>query len=303
MRIGAENAVRKRRACSSTESDELNGPPMNSSPLVSLQSHVAFGYVGNAVAVPALQALGQEVWPLNSVSLSNHKGYGDWQTLAEPLNIAAALASLRVRLDWPKTGLLSGYLASAAQVRALAAQLEQCPPAFYLLDPVLGDEGPGLYVDPALVPVYRDLLAPRAQAVCLNYFEFCTLTGCEGPHALPSALAAWAPPCVLVTSVPCAAGLALWGKEPGGLWRLATPKLVAKASPMPNGLGDLASALMAHGFMRGQAMPELMAGIANRLFALLEASLAQGRRELDLVGQPALLIEPPARFSAEAVSG
>ncbi len=276
---------------------------MNSYPLVSLQSHVAFGYVGNAVAVPALQSLGREVWPLNSVSLSNHKGYGSWQSLADPLDVAMGLASLDAQLDWSQTALLSGYLAKAEQGLALGDYIATRPPGFYLLDPVLGDEAPGLYVDPALVPVYRDALVPRAHAVCLNYFEFCTLTGCLAPDALPAALLAWVPATVLVTSVPTASGLALWAKQSSALWRLETPKLEAQPSRMPNGLGDLASALMLDGLLRGQSLPALMEGLADRLFALLEASLQQGRRELDLIGQRQLLIEAPARFTATATAG
>ncbi len=276
---------------------------MNSYSVVSLQSHVAFGYVGNAVAVPALQQLGREVWPLASISLSNHKGYGHWQALGEPLDVARGLAGLDPHLDWANTSVLSGYLASATQAQALADHLARHPRAFYLLDPVMGDEGPGLYVDPALVPIYREALVARAQAVCLNYFEFCTLTACPNLEALPRVLAAWAPSRVLVTSVPSAEGLAMWGKQGPSLWRLETPKLVPDQAPLPNGLGDLASALMLDGLMRGQAMPQVMASVADRLFALLEASLQQGRREMDLIGHRHLLASAPTRFEAEAVVG
>ena len=46
--------------------------------ILSIQSHVAYGHVGNAAAVFVLQRLGAEVWPLHTVQYSNHKGYGDW---------------------------------------------------------------------------------------------------------------------------------------------------------------------------------------------------------------------------------
>ncbi len=285
----------------------MNSAPMHNFAIVSLQSDVAFGYVGNAVARPALQALGREVWPLASLRLSNHKGYGAWHAMGPALDVEAALASLNSHLDWRNTALLSGYLAEAEQGAALARHLQAKPPGFYLLDPVLGDEEPGLYVDPALVPVYRDGLLPRADAVCLNYFEFCTLTGCASLEGFAGALEAWGPAQVLVTSVPSAQGLAIWGKDAGALWRVTTPKLAAGLGangarlPMPNGLGDLVSALWLDSLLRGQTMAEALASLADRVFALLEASLAAGRRELALIARRDLLLEAPARFRAERV--
>ncbi len=247
------------------------------------------------------------VWPLASVTLSNHKGYGRWHAMAEPLDVASALASLAPHVAWPKAAVLSGYMSEPAQAQALAQHLGAQPVGFYLLDPVLGDEGPGLYVDPGLVPVYRDQLVPLADAVCLNYFEFCTLTGCKALSDFPGLLRAWAPASVLVTSVPSPQGLAIWGKADEGLWQVETPKLEASAAPdgirlaLPNGLGDLVSALWLDGLMRGAPMAEVLPSLADRVFALLQASLDAGRRELDLIGHRHLLVQAPARFASTKI--
>ncbi len=47
--------------------------------ILSIQSHVVYGHVGNAAAVFPLQRLGFEVWPINTVSFSNHLGYPTWR--------------------------------------------------------------------------------------------------------------------------------------------------------------------------------------------------------------------------------
>ena len=46
--------------------------------ILSIQSHVASGYVGNRSAVFPLQRLGCEVNFINTVQFSNHTGYGKW---------------------------------------------------------------------------------------------------------------------------------------------------------------------------------------------------------------------------------
>ena len=47
--------------------------------ILSIQSSVAYGYVGNCAATFPLQRLGHEVWPVHTVHFSNHTGYGAWR--------------------------------------------------------------------------------------------------------------------------------------------------------------------------------------------------------------------------------
>ena len=44
--------------------------------ILSIQSSVIFGYVGNSIARPVLQTLGYDVWCVDTVNFSNHPGYG-----------------------------------------------------------------------------------------------------------------------------------------------------------------------------------------------------------------------------------
>src|SRR5512141_2316113 len=83
--------------------------------LLSIQSHVAYGHVGNAAAVFPLQRLGVEVWPIHTVQFSNHPGYGDWRgqgfdaSLIRDLVAGIEQRGVLAQCD----GVLSGYLGGA----------------------------------------------------------------------------------------------------------------------------------------------------------------------------------------------
>ena len=47
--------------------------------VLSVQSWVACGNVGNTAALFPLQRLGCETWSLNTVAFSNHTGYERWR--------------------------------------------------------------------------------------------------------------------------------------------------------------------------------------------------------------------------------
>ena len=83
--------------------------------ILSIQSHVAYGHVGNAAATFPLQRLGAEVWPIHTVQFSNHPGYGGWRgevfgaslirELLQGIEERGVLSSC--------DGVLSGYMGSA----------------------------------------------------------------------------------------------------------------------------------------------------------------------------------------------
>ena len=128
--------------------------------ILSIQSHVAYGHVGNSAAVFALQRLGAEVWPLHTVQYSNHKGYGAWTgrdfsaahiaDLVEGLAARGALAGC--------DAVLSGYVGQAAMGAAIAEAVDRVrranPAALYACDPVMGDDE-GLYVAPDIPAFFR----------------------------------------------------------------------------------------------------------------------------------------------------
>ena len=245
--------------------------------IVSIQSEVAYGYVGNSIARPAWQYLAHEVVALPSIFLSCHKGYGDAAVLSAPLDIEAALQAVMPRLDWSEVTLVSGFLASEEQGRALARFIEAHPPKRYVLDPVMGDEEPGLYVPEALVATFKQELLPLADAVCLNAFECRQLFG-----SVEAGLSAGMD--MVVTSVLAddkPDRLAVMAKLSGEAYEVEAPKL-RRAGKMPNGLGDLSTALLADGLIKNEAPDHLASRIASTSFSMLEQSLNSPRRELDL---------------------
>lgn len=150
--------------------------------VLSVQSHVVHGYVGNKSAVFPLQLLGYDVDIINTVQFSNHTGYkkfgGTKMTPTEFNDLYNAL--LQNDLLRTTTHLLQGYCPSADLLRNIhktsLVMKEQNPSFCYLCDPVMGDHGK-LYVSEELVTVYRDVVVPSAQFVIPNQFEAELLTG------------------------------------------------------------------------------------------------------------------------------
>ncbi|KAJ7460735.1 Ribokinase-like protein [Mycena latifolia] len=181
--------------------------------VLSIQSHVVFGYVGGKAAVFPLQCLGYDVDVVNTVNFSNHSGYGRLGgTKTTAAELTAIFQSLeRNHLLLPDR-LLTGYIPGAEGLSAVADLVDKLKSEksdlIYLLDPVLGDSG-RLYVAPDVIPVYRRMLA-RSTIITPNWFEVETLTDIELKD-LPSLRRAFAVlheeyhvPHVVISSIPLA---------------------------------------------------------------------------------------------------
>jgi pyridoxine kinase len=151
--------------------------------VLSVQSHVVHGYVGNKSAVFPLQLLGFDVDPINSVQFSNHTGYetikGDVLG-GEQLN--SLVDGLQANgLHGKYSHMLTGYIGSTTFLRAILRTLkilrEAQPDLIYVCDPVMGDLGPGLYIPEELVAIYREEVLPVATMITPNMFEAEKLTG------------------------------------------------------------------------------------------------------------------------------
>jgi pyridoxine kinase len=262
--------------------------------LLSIQSHVAYGHVGNSAAVFALQRLGVEVWPIHTVELSNHPGYGEFRGRAvdaaavrELVQGVAARGALG-RCD----GVLSGYVGAAAIgaeiLAAVGAVKAANPAARYSCDPVIGDAGRGVYVRPDVAEFLRAAAVPAADVVTPNAFELGWLTGrahatlAEANTAI-DALHALGPRVVLVTSLataetpPDATDLVV--SDGAGRFRLRTPKLDHAA----NGAGDAIAALFFAHLLRGGPAADAMARAASSVFGILRRTAQAGAREMLLI--------------------
>jgi pyridoxine kinase len=279
--------------------------------ILSIQSHVVYGHVGNSAVAFALQRLGREVWPLHTVQFSSHAGYPGWRGEAfPPAWIGACVEGLDAigvleRCD----GVVTGYLGAAemgeAALAAVAKVRARSPGAAYACDPVIGDEGRGIYVRPGVPEFFRDRALPAATLVSPNAFELAWLTGlpvasrAEALAAL-QALRARGPEVAFATSLrledtPDDALDLMIATAEGG-WRVRTPKLAVAV----NGAGDLISALFLHEWLASRDAPRSLASAAARVYAVVEATARAGTRELALVSAQAAWADPPQSFAPES---
>jgi pyridoxine kinase len=259
--------------------------------VLALSSHVAFGSVGLAAIVPALQALGHEVVALPTVVLSNHPGYPRFAGEATPPEqLAEMLDALEANGVFAGTdAVLTGYLPSTEHVgvaRSAAARIRGAnAKTLFLCDPVFGDDPDGLYLTEAIVVAIRGELFPLADIATPNRFELAWLAEMpvDGPTAVGEAARALGLPTVLATSVPAADGrLANVLASSIG----AAACYVEQRKHAPHGTGDLLAALYLGHLLNGMA-PAAALGAA---VAGVEASLAaaEARDELPLAAAGAL---------------
>src|SRR3954462_7802613 len=146
--------------------------------VISIQSQVAYGHVGNSAAVFPIQMHGIDVMAVPTTLLSNRPGY---ETIRGRVLDAELVADLlrgveeRGAVDACDM-ILSGYLGSpgiAAEVADFVARAKARNPALrYCCDPVLGDRDRGLFVQADIPSLVRDRLCPLADIITPNHFEF-----------------------------------------------------------------------------------------------------------------------------------
>jgi pyridoxine kinase len=275
--------------------------------VLSIQSHVAYGHVGNASAVFPMQRLGVEVWPIHTVQFSNHTGYGAWRgRVFDGPAIEELVAGIGERgVLGTCDGVLSGYMGSAdigtAILHAVAAVRAVNPKALYCCDPVMGDIGRGVYVRPGIPDFMRDQAVPAADILTPNQFELDALTGLPTgtlaeAKAAVLALQARGPRVVLVTSLITDAtpadAIDLLAGEGGAFWLLRTPRLSLDV----NGAGDCIAALFfVHYARTGSAALALgMAGAS--VYGLLRRTAEAGSREILTVAAQDEFVSPSETF-------
>jgi pyridoxine kinase len=277
--------------------------------VLSIQSQVAYGHVGNSAAVLPLQRLGFDVFPLNTVQLAHHPGYGAWRGhQLRPEQLQEILGGLEQRGVLNRcAAVLSGYLGDPRMADVVARAVEAVrrarPAAPYLCDPVIGDDHPGVFVSAGVPEAIRERLVPLADMVVPNRFELAHLTG-RPIASLGDALVAAAelrargPRLIVVTGLdlPDRPGeLAVLADTADEAWLVATPQLPLAIG---GGTGDAFSALfLGHYLMTAELRAGLERAVAA-MFALVERTSAAGAEELELVAAQDELIAPTSRFPA-----
>jgi len=151
--------------------------------VLSIQSHVVSGYVGNKSATFPLQVLGFEVDAINSVQFSNHTGYkaGVRGQVLDDGQLQTLIDGLDANEINKYSHIINGYIGSKTFLVKLSEVVKHLktvnPNLTYICDPVMGDTGPGMYVPEDLLPVYQKEIVPIADVCLPNQFEAELLTG------------------------------------------------------------------------------------------------------------------------------
>ena len=281
--------------------------------ILSIQSWVAYGHVGNASAVFPLQRLGAEVWAVHTVQFSNHPGYGAWAgQVFSGRAVRDVVDGIAARGVLPGCdAVLSGYLGDAdvgdAVLDAVAQVRAANPAMLYCCDPVIGDTGRGVFVRPGIPGLIRTRAVPAADILTPNGFELEHLTGRTIRTAsdatvavadLQSAMAPGGPATVLVTSLRTADtpddAVDMLAADRTGAWLLRTPLLPIQA----NGAGDAIAALfLFHRLRTGQVAPALEAA-GSAVYGLLRRTAEAGSREILTVAAQDEFVNPTRWFTA-----
>ena len=280
--------------------------------ILSIQSSVAYGHVGNSAASFPLQRLGIEVWPVITVHFSNHTGYGEWRGPVLPAgDIAEVVRGIDERGVLPRChATLSGYMGDVSLGEVIldaVARVEAAnPKAVYCCDPVMGDVGRGFFVRPGIPEFMRDRAVPAADIITPNQFELEYLTGrsvdtLENALAAADAARALGPEIVLITSLQRdgapAGTIELLAVSGEGAWLVGTPLLPISV----NGAGDMTAALFLAHYLKTGDPATALGRVAASVFAVMEATVAAGAREIQIVAAQDAIANPPDRFAVDKV--
>ena len=280
--------------------------------ILSIQSWVAYGHVGNASAMFPLQRLGAEVWAVNTVQFSNHTGYGAWtgevytgdavRAVVDGIAARGVLPTCDAVLSgyMGDPGIISAVLDAAGRVRAAN------PQAVYCCDPVIGDTGRGVFVRPGIPELMREQAVPAADILTPNQFELQHLTGracitLDDAKAATLHLRSLMRPggTVLVTSVDVDATPAdavdMLAMDAHGAWLLRTPRLPLSV----NGAGDAVAALFLFHLLRTRGARTALEAAGSAIHGLLRRTAEAGSREILTVQAQDEFVSPGTYYRAE----
>ena len=280
--------------------------------VISIQSQVAYGHVGNSAAVFPMQMHGIDVLAVPTTLLSNRPGY---KTIRGRVLDAQLVGDLLLGIE--ERGavrsadmILSGYLGSPEIAGVVADFVTRARAGHaglrYACDPVLGDRDRGLFVHADIPPLVRDRLLPLADIITPNHFEFEWLCGAKASTSgqmldAAQALLARGPKTIVVTSAELsdtpAGEIEMLAIERERAWRVRTPKLPIS----PNGTGDLFASLFVSARVRGSDTPAALSHAASAIYAVLTRTAADGTEEMRIVESAEQLVRPTRRFEAVAV--
>lgn len=278
--------------------------------VITFQSRVAYGHVGNSTAVPVLQRLGHDAWPVDTTLLSNHLGYDTHGGRILPADEVATVVEglAKLGLFARSDAMLSGFLGNSAGVVGDAVQLLRMdnPGALYCLDPVMGERDGGLYVGETTAQTIAQRLLPEADILLPNAFELDFLAQVRNrtlsdvatasdlllKKARPGAV-------VIATGLDRDDGPAdrveVLASTKGARYLASVPRLDLPA----HGAGDLFAALFLGHYLQGRNLPSALGRTMDATHAVFSRSL--GRQDLALVESLGDLRDPPRAAIIEQI--
>lgn len=282
------------------------------STIVSIQSSVAYGHVGNSAATFPLMRLGFEVWPVITVHFSNNTSYPSKKgPLLRPEDVHDVVEGMDdLGVLGQVDAVLTGYQGAPAMGAEILSVVElvksRNPEAIYCCDPVMGDVGRGMYVLPGIPEFVRDNVVQAADILTPNHYELNYLTGLEAKTLdevieAANALRARGPEVVLVTSVVADSAdpdtvtmLAVNGE---GAWAVTTPLLGRTFT----GSGDLTAAMFLAAYLDSGSVQVAVGRTADIVYSVLERTTSMDERELRLVAAQDDLVAPRFHFDVTRV--
>lgn len=308
--------------------------------ILSIQSSVAYGYVGNSAATFPLQRLGHEVWPVLTVHFSNHTGYGSWRgVVLDPAVVGEIVDGIDDRgvlgtADAVLTGYQGSPGVSAVVLDAVARVRALNPAAVYCCDPVMGDVGRGFFVAPGIPELILDTIVPVADIVTPNAFELAYLAGLPSAPADDAAggfdasagsapvfdPARFDPAPFDSSAAVIAAAEAVRAKGPrtvlvtsveypaldGRIGMIAVGDEGAFEVNTPrlpiavNGAGDVTAALFLAHLMT-VGLEGALARTASTVHAILQETMRAGAREIRLIDAQQSIAEPACEFAVRRI--
>jgi pyridoxine kinase len=279
--------------------------------VLSIQSHVTYGYVGNRAATFPLQRMGHEVLTVNTVQFSNHTGYGKWKgevfTAEHIKGVLQGMDELGILSKCE--AVLSGYLGDCSIGKEVMEAVRLCrecnPDIIYLCDPVMGDLHRGVFVRPAIPDFMRDVAIRAADIITPNHFEMELLSGrrihtsdeafeaCEQMAAHPQQI-------ILITSFmrkdmpKDTLEVFLYSRD--GCYLISTPLLHFPKSI--HGTGDLFAALYLGHYLKTKDIVASLESAVSSIFSILELSCKLNSSEMELIKGQDYISRPEKMFKA-----
>lgn len=281
--------------------------------ILSIQSHVSYGHVGNAAGVFILQRSGYDVWPVHTVLFSNHPGYGDFLGQAvEPGLLSDIVSGVEARGVFSGCdAVIGGYLGKAETGDVMLSAVDRVkqanPDSIFFCDPVMGDRDKGLYVSDDIVRFYRERGAPAADILKPNAYELEVLADQPviDPHTACAAakhlIDAWNLRAVVVSSVPVPspepeeAAISCIAVTGDRAWCVETPLLPVEQK----GAGDAFMALFVANALRDRVgYAGALEAAVSAIWSIMNATTGTGDRELSLIAEQKNFHQPSHFFKA-----